>query len=321
MKPKIIKSVITNKFNHFVKSITDPYVQELVKKNSIITGGCFSSMLTNEEVHDFDIYFKTKETVKAIAEYYVNEFKKLHPLSELVKSIEIIDGADSKPKDYLGFRGLNLTPDRIKIIVPSKGIAGQMQENETENNETLETYLNDVEKADEIKVKEVENTEQVKPNYYPMFLSSNAITLSGKIQLIIRFWGDPNTIHENYDFVHCMNYYTSWDEHLELKPESVLSILTKELQYVNSRYPIASVIRTKKFIKRGWTINAGQYLKMCFAISKLDLTKIEVLEDQLCGVDTAYFAMLIEALADKLQKEPQFQIDQQYLTTIIDKIF
>ena len=34
------------------------------------------------------------------------------------------------------------------------------------------------------------------------------------------------------------------------------------------------MIRTRKFLKRGWHINAGQYLKMCFQISELDLSDI-----------------------------------------------
>jgi hypothetical protein len=56
-----------------------------------------------------------------------------------------------------------------------------------------------------------------------------------------------------------------------LRAEALESILTKELRYVGSRYPLCSVIRTRKFLARGWTINAGQYVKMCFQISQLDL--------------------------------------------------
>ena len=40
-----------------------------------------------------------------------------------------------------------------------------------------------------------------KPKYRPVFLSQNAITLSDRMQIVIRFHGLPNQIHDNYDFV------------------------------------------------------------------------------------------------------------------------
>ena len=101
--------------------------------------------------------------------------------------------------------------------------------------------------------------------------------------------------------------------------------MARELVYVGSKYPLCSVIRTRKFLKRGFTINAGQYLKMAFQISSLDLTNIAVLEDQLTGVDVAYFATLIDALQKHSEKEKEegreFKLEYGYLAAIIDKIF
>jgi hypothetical protein len=45
----------------------------------------------------------------------------------------------------------------------------------------------------------------------------------------------------------------------------------------------------KKFIQRGWT-KRGRNPKMLFQVSELDLKNIEVLEEQLIGVDVAYFS-------------------------------
>ena len=108
---------------------------------------------------------------------------------------------------------------------------------------------------------------------------------------------------------------------MSLPAAALESILSKTLVYEGSKYPLCSVIRTRKFIKRGWHINAGQYLKMFFQISELDLTDIAVLEDQLVGVDSAYFMMLIEALRDRMKKDEEFKISTEYVTTIIDRIF
>jgi hypothetical protein len=72
----------------------------------------------------------------------------------------------------------------------------------------------------------------------------------------------------------------------------------------------------KKFIQRGWTVNAGEILKMLFQVSELDLKNIEVLEEQLIGVDVAYFSLLITVLRDTEGK-----LTAHHLSELIDKVF
>lgn len=154
--------------------------------------------------------------------------------------------------------------------------------------------------------------------YHVRFVTSNAITLSDGVQVVLRFQGDPAVIHESFDFVHCVSHWTSWDKKLTLNPDAMECILAKELRYIGSKYPLCSVIRLRKFISRGWTVNAGQILKMLFQIAAMDLTNTEVLEDQLVGVDSAYFTQLI----DKLREQPDpAHVDGTYLATLIDRIF
>jgi len=114
-----------------------------------------------------------------------------------------------------------------------------------------------------------------------------------------------------------MNYWTSWDGELKLRPESLESLLSKELRYVGSKYPLCSIIRTRKFIQRQWTINAGQYLKMAMQLGDLDLNDVTVLEEQLTGVDAAYFNEIIRAIRDK----DESRVDRAYLMELIDRIF
>jgi hypothetical protein len=80
---------------------------------------------------------------------------------------------------------------------------------------------------------------------------------------------------------------------------------------------LTSIIRMKKFLLRGWTINAGEMLKAMFQISELDLKNPDVLEEQLIGVDVAYFATLIDVLRGV---NPE-SITASYLSTIIDRVF
>lgn len=99
------------------------------------------------------------------------------------------------------------------------------------------------------------------------------------------------------------------------------ALLARQLVYQGSKYPICSMIRTRKFLQRGWHINAGQYLKMAFQVSELDLRDLAVLEDQLVGVDSAYFLQLIAALQERQSADPDFQVTAPYLATIVDRLF
>jgi len=317
MNRRIVKAVLSKKFNEWVNSIHDTALQEAVRKNTIITGGAIVSLLMNEKVNDFDIYFTNFETLKLVAEYYVNEFKKLHS----------IEGSQC---------GRNINPfiqsdgNRVRIQINSVGIAGEktpesqyrffegrpLEEGEDYVAGIMQDILTD---ADGLDGEELDKIEKEK--YRPVFMTSNAITLSNQIQLIVRFCGNADEIHKNYDFVHCTNYWESDGGKLTLRPEALESILAKELRYVGSLYPVCSFIRVRKFIKHGWHINAGQMLKICLQLSELDLCDVNVLEDQLTGVDTAYFLQVIDYLRERQQKEPDFHIHVPYLISIIDKIF
>lgn len=305
MKARIIKSVLRNKHKAWLASINNEHVRELAAENTIVTGGCIASMLLKERVNDYDLYFRTREAAIAIATYYVDQFKKNPPTSFKTNGNEVPIWLDVE------------NPDRIRIIIKSAGIAS---ENGTGDYQYFEA-IPDPESTDASDYVEaavaVADAKDGKESHRPIFMSSNAITLSDSIQLVIRFYGEPDEIHKNYDFVHCTNYWQSWDGQLVLHPAALEALLAKELRYVGSKYPLASFIRTRKFIKREWTINAGQYLKMAMQLNDLDLNDMSVLEDQLTGVDAAYFAQVIAAL----QERDPTKVDRTYLMEIIDRIF
>ena len=48
---------------------------------------------------------------------------------------------------------------------------------------------------------------------------------------------------------------------------------------------------------------------------------VDVLEDQLMGVDTLYFMQVVNSLRRLKEQDEHFTFDQTYLATIIDKVF
>ena len=160
--------------------------------------------------------------------------------------------------------------------------------------------------------------EELQP-YEPKCITGNAISLNDKVQLITKFVGTPDEVHKNFDFVHCMCYYEPFSDNLVIPADAAVSMLTKELKYRGSLYPLASIIRTRKFIKRGWSINAGQYLKMVLQLQGLDLYDLNVLKDQLMGVDALYFNQMLQEVGDLHVKDGQ--VDALYLVELIDRFF
>lgn len=159
-----------------------------------------------------------------------------------------------------------------------------------------------------------------KKKYQLIYVTSNAITLSDHVQIVTRFTGNPEEIHKNYDFVHATNYWT-FKTGLVTNTKALESLLTKELRYQGSKFPLCSIIRTRKFVQRKWTINAGQYLKMALQLNELDLLNPRVLEEQLIGVDIAYFSILIRMLKAHQNDSADNAIDTYWLIDAIDRTF
>lgn len=312
MKSKTIRLILRNKMDSWLASIYDEHIRKLIRRDTIITGGCITSMLLNEKINDFDVYFKTRETTEAVAKYYLAQFLASNPqvnskveikvdtskedrISIYAKSVGVL----SETHDVTDYQYFESRPDIEGSQYVSEVVAGAGNVEDTYE-ETKEIVREDT-----------------KSDYRPVFMSTNAITLSGKVQIVLRFYGEPDEIHGNYDFVHCTNYWTSVDDKLVLNPKALEATLAKELVYVGSKYPVCSLIRLRKFIRRGWQVNAGQIVKMVMQISDLDLKNIDVLRDQLTGVDSAYFAQVLQQLSEKDAK----RIESAYLIEIIDRIF
>lgn len=275
----------------WVSNIEDKDIKTTICENALITGGALVSLLTGEEPNDYDIYFKTQKSCEAVARYYANLWNSAHPGSK--SQVEIRLDEDS---------------GRITAFIQSRGIAAEDGENGIDDETEPDTG-------------ETEEEQTVKPEYRPRYFSTNAISLSDKIQLVIRFYGDVSEIHTNYDFIHCTCSYDYFNNEVNLPAKALEAIINKELYYCGSKYPLCSIIRSRKFITRGWTINAGQYLKMCLQLNEMDLHNLDVFADQLAGVDSAYFSHAIKCIKERQEKEPDFKIDNTYLFEIINRIF
>ena len=296
MQRKTIQRIITNKLEDWLGSIEDENLRKKVKENILLSGGSITSMFQNIEVNDYDIYIKDPDVLSSLIMYYSNK----------VGGVTILDGRykDKLVSDLTEFYG----DKDIKEINNSYAISVR----NLKQNQIKLFFESGADKGG----KKIKPPTDENAKYYPVFMSPNAISLSDDIQIVTRFCGDNVEIHKTFDFVHATNYFT-FETGLVTNLAAVESILTKQLSYQGSLYPLTSIIRMKKFTNRGWSINAGEMLKMMFQVSELNLIDPDVLEEQLIGVDVAYFGTLIEVL----RGAPSEKLTSTYLNTIIDKVF
>jgi len=289
----------------------------------IVTGGCIVSMLLDEKVSDYDLYFASVKDAEVVMEWAADRFNTKNRRGDRMKpAVEIRLDQDNAPY----------------FFIKSSGIAAEAEE---EGGGAVYEFFENVDHPERTAAfmrgmfGYVAAGRDQREAYEPVFFSQNAIGLAPPKnkdgvapawQFIVRFSGTADQIHESFDYVHCTNWYSIADKQLYLRQAAIESIMSKTLLYTGSQFPVCSILRARKFIKRGWNINAGQYLRMCLQISKLDLYDLETLQRQLTGVDAAYFAEIFSQIAAAEREQDgsvieSERVDEGYLAQLIEKLF
>lgn len=300
MQQKTIQKNIASKMDEWLSTIKDEALKKDVRNNLLVSGGSIASMLMNEPVNDYDVYLMNMDVLKRLAKYYTS------PEATGGVSVLIMDGRNKKQlEDEYNSKTMDINEDDNSYSICLRNLKEDQIKLYFGGNAGLR--INEGKKEEEL-------------FYTPLFYSPNAISLSNNLQIVLRFNGDAEKIHKTFDFIHATNYFT-FKEGLVTNLEAVTSILTKQLKYQGSYYPVTSIIRVKKFVKRGFNIHAGELLKIMFQISQLDLSDPDVLDEQLIGVDIAYFYLIIEALRNKFDSDKDFKLTPHYFNELIDRIF
>ena len=212
MNSKNIAKSLKAKLDDWCKNIDNEEIVKIIKENAIVTGGALVSLLNGEKPNDYDIYFKDKESVLKIAQYYAEKWNKTHEDKNIV---QITD-----------------KEGRVQCFIQSAGAVMEDDEDGITDNSKPETEPFTEETEEEQK--------QEIPKYRARYFSTNAISLSNDIQIIIRFYGDVDKIHENYDFVHCTCSYDYKVNKVDLPSKALEAIINKELVYTGSKYPLVA---------------------------------------------------------------------------------
>lgn len=105
--------------------------------------------------------------------------------------------------------------------------------------------------------------------FHVKLITENAINLSDKIQIITKFYGTPEKVVENFDWQHIKSWYDCSNEKLNLTNDVYKLIVEKELIYTGSAYPLSSLLRLKKYLKKGWNVSNQTIIMIVFDILKV----------------------------------------------------
>lgn len=349
MKARIIKKNIEEKVTDWLASLPMEVAEQVASK-VVVTGGSIASMFLREPVNDYDIYFKDVKSAILISQHYCKKWGEdnkegktkggIKPLKPMLR-LSFTEEKYLEKYSYLGYIQPSLGKlvvdpnkeeltsfleskldwgkcNRVEIFIQSSGFLGNNPDEEYsyfegEPSGSAEDYI-------EASLRNEEDIlGQHKDKYSTVFMSSNAITLTDKMQLIIRFFGEPSEIHDTYDFIHATNYWTK-KEGLVTNVKALEALLSKELIYAGSKYPLASIFRTRKFIKREWSCHVGNYIKMALQLNEMNLNDPLVLEEQLTGVDAAYMYEILKAVKNKQKEDPSFEFNSAYICELVDRM-
>ena len=134
-----------------------------------------------------------------------------------------------------------------------------------------------------------------------------------RLQLIKAVMGTPEEIINDFDFTICQGAF-----HLErgfiFNDDFFQHLAQRRLVFnIHAKFPICSLYRTRKFIKRGFSLSGIEAIKLGLCIQALRLDTYKDLRAQLMGIDTLF----LKDLTDSLRGEEERKFDlNEFLATL-----
>jgi len=167
-------------------------------------------------------------------------------------------------------------------------------------------------------------SEMGEKDWKPVFESDSAVSynINGvRFQLIKKVFGTPEEVIKNFDFSVCMCACTLAPEKKIIMDDNFLYHLAQRTLYfnINAKYPISSLWRVKKYLKKDFTFPAIEAIKISLAINNLNIKSYIDLKEQLEGIDTLFLADLTDALLLKKDAVYDFREAIEYMNDILSK--
>ena len=157
----------------------------------------------------------------------------------------------------------------------------------------------------------------------PVIETNNAVSYcinDCRVQLIKKLFGTPEEVINQFDFTVCMGAYIPQERKIILDESFLYHLSQRILCFnTNAKYPIASLWRAKKYIKKDFVFPAIEAIKLSLTINNLNIKTYKDLKEQLEGIDTLFLKDLTDALLKNADKEFNFREAIQYMDEILSK--
>lgn len=124
-------------------------------------------------------------------------------------------------------------------------------------------------------------------------------------QVIFKVTGEPEQIINGFDFTVCAGAYDFKSDKFILHDDFLRDLAQRKLYYIGSAYPIASMVRVRKFLNKGFDIPGTEIIKLSLDIHNLKIETMQDLKDQLYGID----AVILSEFLEKIEGNSQFDYD------------
>lgn len=126
---------------------------------------------------------------------------------------------------------------------------------------------------------------------YDMVITNNAISIQERdgsspgYQFILTIHNsEPEKIVSQFDYLHCQSFYQFDTQRYFSTPEINHAVFNKQLIFKGGLNPLSSIVRMKKFGRRGWSISQLQILKiLAFASEAIDFNNAHMVQSLLRG--------------------------------------
>lgn len=146
--------------------------------------------------------------------------------------------------------------------------------------------------------------------------SALSVILDGhRVQFIKCVFGTPEEVIGKFDFTICQAAF-DLKNGFTFGGEFFAHLAQRRLVFnISAEYPICSLYRSRKFIKRGFSFSGIEAIKLGLRIQALDLSTYADLRKQLMGIDTLF----LKELTDSLKGEDEKRYDLNEFLTTLDK--
>lgn len=161
--------------------------------------------------------------------------------------------------------------------------------------------------------------EEIKSKGFKLgFSSNNAVSFENrngvKIQAITNpelMGTSPFEVFKNFDFTICMGAYDFVVDDFVISSEFLNDIAQKRLNFnTGTKYPICSLIRTKKYQEKGFVIDAKNMIVLALTIKELQIDTYEDVINQILGIDTFLMYQFTEFLKESINLSDKYNFNE-----------